>query len=326
MLEENGKEAEAASKWWLPGEGSDSDESPGNPFTSFFWMEGDSLAPPCQAEMDVVDRILDLVNLCEDDHIFDLGCGDGRIPLRAASRFGCKGTGIEIEAKEAAKFRAYIGSSGLSTKVTCIEGDLRTVDLSEASVVVTYLLPEAMEEISSKLKEALQRGCRVVCNTWGISSPEVVATRRETIGNISILLYSPADSPNPAPKKIKANSLKEGYASFTEHWSPRLAGQINDMHLKLVKVQGTFVWHHHDVQDELFLVTKGCLQMGLRDPEERWETVDEGSFIIVPKGIEHCPRAEEECEVILLEPAGTLNTGNLKDDEKTKAILETLYD
>ena len=92
------------------------------------------------------------------------------------------------------------------------------------------------------------------------------------------------------------------------------------MHLKLVKVQGDFVWHHHEHEDELFLVTKGVLTMKIRDPDEREENVSAGEFIIIPRGVEHCPFSAEECEIILLEPKSTLNTGNV-ENERTVADL-----
>ena len=122
-----------------------------------------------------------------------------------------------------------------------------------------------------------------------------------------------------------ASCNKTLFSKFSDHWSPKIAGEINSMHLKLVKVQGDFVWHHHDTEDELFLVTKGGpLHMKIRDPDERTEVVDVGEFIIIPKGVEHCPMAVNECEIILLEPKSTLNTGNVKNDDKTVELLDTL--
>lgn len=119
-------------------------------------------------------------------------------------------------------------------------------------------------------------------------------------------------SPNP-PK-----NLSRAFATFTETWSPRIAGQINNMLVKLAKFQGEFVWHYHDTEDELFLVHKGRLLMKFRD---RDEIVEEGEFIIVPHGVEHCPVAlSEVCEVVLLEPATTVNTGNT-DDARTVTKL-----
>ena len=106
-------------------------------------------------------------------------------------------------------------------------------------------------------------------------------------------------------------NLDRAFASFAETWSPRVAGQINNMMVKLAKFEGEFVWHHHDTEDELFLVHKGRLMMKFRD---RDEIVEEGEFIIVPHGVEHCPVAlDGVCEVLLLEPATTVNTGNAQD-------------
>lgn len=110
-------------------------------------------------------------------------------------------------------------------------------------------------------------------------------------------------------------NLAQKLALFNDHWRPRIVGELNDSHVKLVKVQGEFVWHHHDHEDELFLVLKGRLQMQFRD-RDVW--LDEGEFIIVPRGVEHRPVAPEEVELLLLEPKTTLNTGNVTD-EKTAA-------
>ena len=115
-------------------------------------------------------------------------------------------------------------------------------------------------------------------------------------------------------------NLASAFASFKEHWSPRIAGSINDMHIKLAKLRGEFVWHHHETEDELFLVTKGSLTMKFRD---RDETVNEGEFIIVPAGVEHCPVCDDECEVILLEPKSTLNTGT-ETNERTVTDLKEI--
>ena len=124
--------------------------------------------------------------------------------------------------------------------------------------------------------------------------------------------------------KPMTQNLNTLFNTFSDHWSPKIAGEINNMHLKLVKVQGDFVWHHHDVEDELFLVTKGQLKMKIKDPIERVEIVNQGEYIIIPKKVEHCPCADEECEIILLEPKTTLNTGNVKDDEKTVKDLDSV--
>lgn len=109
-------------------------------------------------------------------------------------------------------------------------------------------------------------------------------------------------------------NLTKSFGKFKETWSPRIAGQVNDMHIKLVKLEGEFVWHHHDVEDELFFVHSGRLLMKFRD---RDEVINPGEFIIVPHGVEHCPVAlDGVCEVMLVEPATTVNTGNADDDRK----------
>lgn len=106
------------------------------------------------------------------------------------------------------------------------------------------------------------------------------------------------------PEKVV---LAEKLARINEHWSPRIAGELNGQHVKLVKFQGEFVWHHHEHEDELFLVIDGAFDMHFRD---RIVTVRAGEFLIVPRGVEHRPVAEREVSVLLFEPAGTLNTGN----------------
>ncbi|HEY5616065.1 MAG TPA: cupin domain-containing protein [Bacteroidota bacterium] len=115
-------------------------------------------------------------------------------------------------------------------------------------------------------------------------------------------------------------NLAQKFKLFNEHWSPKIAGELNDSHVKLVKFKGEFVWHHHDNEDELFFVYKGRFCMKLRDGEV-W--VEEGEFIIIPKGVEHKPFAEEEVQVMLLEPKTTLNTGNVKND-RTVAELDKI--
>lgn len=115
-------------------------------------------------------------------------------------------------------------------------------------------------------------------------------------------------------------NLSEKFAAINEHWSPRIVGELNGQHVKLAKLKGEFVWHHHDHEDELFLVTKGKLTMRLRD---ECVEINEGEFFIVPKGTEHQPVADDEVEVMLFEPAGTLNTGNLRN-ERTVETPERL--
>lgn len=115
-------------------------------------------------------------------------------------------------------------------------------------------------------------------------------------------------------------NLKDKFASFHEQWNPKIVGEVNDCYVKAVKLRGEFVWHHHEYEDELFLVVKGALRMKFRDREA---LVREGEFIIVPRGIEHLPVADEEAHVLLLEPKTTLNTGNIVN-ERTVADLERI--
>ena len=103
---------------------------------------------------------------------------------------------------------------------------------------------------------------------------------------------------------------------FQEYWSPKIVGEVNDSHVKLVKLKGEFVWHHHEHEDELFLVIKGKLLIKLRD-QDIW--LDEGEFVIIPKMVEHMPVAEEEVHVLLLEPKSTLNTGNVQNERTVSA-------
>ena len=110
-------------------------------------------------------------------------------------------------------------------------------------------------------------------------------------------------------------NLAQKLSLIKDHWNPRIAGELNGQHLKLVKFQGPFTWHHHDHEDELFLVVKGRFRMDYReDGRDREEWIETGELVIVPRGVEHRPFAEEEAEVLLFEPASTLNTGNVADD------------
>ncbi len=115
-------------------------------------------------------------------------------------------------------------------------------------------------------------------------------------------------------------NLAQKFSMFQEYWSPKIAGELNDSYVKLVKLKGEFVWHHHDTEDELFLVIKGRLLIKLRD---RDIYLEEGEFVIIPRGIEHLPIAEEEAQVLLLEPKTTLNTGNI-GNERTVVDLERI--
>ena len=109
-------------------------------------------------------------------------------------------------------------------------------------------------------------------------------------------------------------NLEEKFGTFTDRWSPRIIAQVNDLHIKAVKVEGAFVWHKHDDTDELFIVHRGRLTIRYRD---RDVVLGPGELHVVPRGVEHITLAEEECEILLVEPAGTLNTGDASQSEKT---------
>ncbi|MGA9998268.1 MAG: cupin domain-containing protein [Pyrinomonadaceae bacterium] len=113
-------------------------------------------------------------------------------------------------------------------------------------------------------------------------------------------------------------NIEEKFKLFQEQWSPKIIGEVNDTYVKAVKFKGDFVWHHHDTEDEMFLVVKGRMTMKLRDGDV---ILEEGEFFIVPRGVEHCPVAEEEAHILLLEPKSTLNTGNVRN-ERTLPELE----
>jgi mannose-6-phosphate isomerase-like protein (cupin superfamily) len=112
--------------------------------------------------------------------------------------------------------------------------------------------------------------------------------------------------------------LAQKFDRFDDYWSPRIAGELNDSYVKLVKLKGEFVWHQHEQEDELFLVVKGHLTIKLRDQDIE---LDPGELAIVPRGVEHLPVAAEEVHALLLEPKSTLNTGNVQN-ERTVAALK----
>ena len=115
-------------------------------------------------------------------------------------------------------------------------------------------------------------------------------------------------------------NLIEKFDQIDEYWSPRIAGELNGQQIKIAKLKGEFIWHHHETQDEFFMVFKGSLIILLPDQQIN---LDEGEFFIVPHGVEHKPVAEEEAWVMMFEPAGTLNTGNVRSD-LTKEALENI--
>jgi len=123
---------------------------------------------------------------------------------------------------------------------------------------------------------------------------------------------------------IRVVNLAEKFSSFQDCWSPRIAGEINDMYVKLAKLSGEFIWHKHDNEDEMFLVVQGVLRMKIREEgSERELTIRPGEYLIVPKGMEHLPIADEVAHVVLLEPKSTLNTGDVVN-ERTRSELQSI--
>ena len=119
--------------------------------------------------------------------------------------------------------------------------------------------------------------------------------------------------------EINKVNLAEKFGLFTEHWSPKIVGELDNYHIKVVKIQGEFVWHKHDDVDEMFFVVDGQFTMQMRDGDV---IVQAGEFIIIPAGVEHCPLAHEECQIVLFEKAGTVNTGDATDSDKTVQELD----
>jgi mannose-6-phosphate isomerase-like protein (cupin superfamily) len=119
---------------------------------------------------------------------------------------------------------------------------------------------------------------------------------------------------------VEAINLEQKLSMLKDHWNPKIIGELNDSYVKVVKLKGEFVWHHHDEEDELFLVVKGRLLMRFREGNV---TVSAGEFIIVPRGVEHLPVAQEEVHLVLFEPKTTLNTGNVRN-ERTVEELERI--
>ena len=115
-------------------------------------------------------------------------------------------------------------------------------------------------------------------------------------------------------------NIEQKLSLFKDHWNPRIIGELNHQYVKLAKLKGEFIWHKHDDEDEMFLVLKGTLKIAFRD---RTETINENEIIIVPKGVEHKPIADEEVSIMLFEPVTTVNTGNL-ENERTRKKLESL--
>ncbi|CAH0480648.1 unnamed protein product [Peronospora belbahrii] len=170
----------------------ESDEEEQNP-GAFMWIEGDSLAPPCQSDHDVVSKIVEIACLTPNDVLFDLGCGDGRICIEAAKRFGVRARGVEIEQFLVKRFRRLIATNDLERLVSVSHGDLLDEDLSEATVIVTYLLPNALDQLASKFVKLLgqtNKNVRIICNTWGIRG--LTPDERHDVGlynNVPLFVY-----------------------------------------------------------------------------------------------------------------------------------------
>lgn len=185
--------------------------------------------------------------------------------------------------------------------------DLQDADLSGANLVGARLL--GAQIAGADLSGADLRTAE------DITQEELEETR----GDDRTLIPEELDRPARWRALAKVN-LAQVFAGFSETWSPKIVGDVNEMHVKVVKVTGEFIWHHHDTEDELFLIVKGRLLMRFRDREVRLEA---GEFLIVPHGVEHQPVAEGECEILLIEPKSTLNTGNVRN-ERTVEKLDRL--
>lgn len=122
----------------------------------------------------------------------------------------------------------------------------------------------------------------------------------------------------PAIEKV---NLKHKFTLFNEHWSPKIVGEVDNYHIKVAKIQGKFIWHKHDDVDELFFVVHGRFTMKLRDGDI---VVEEGEIIVIPAGVEHCPVADEECHFVMIEKAGTLNTGDVETSDRTVRELDRI--
>ena len=123
---------------------------------------------------------------------------------------------------------------------------------------------------------------------------------------------------------MKVVNLAEKFSRFTDYCNPRIVGEVNDLHVKVVKLKGEFLWHHHENEDELFLVTRGTLRIQYREGgEEREVKVGPGEFVVVTKGTEHRPIGDDEVHIVLFEPKSTLNTGNVVN-ERTVAQLQKI--
>lgn len=123
---------------------------------------------------------------------------------------------------------------------------------------------------------------------------------------------------------IRVVNFDEKFSTFDDYWAPRISGELNDNYVKLAKLKGEFMWHHHELEDEMFLVVRGTLRMGIRENgAERELTIRPGEFVIIPRGVEHLPIADEEVHLVMVEPKTTLNTGNVRN-ERTREELPAI--
>lgn len=162
------------------------------------WLEGDSLAPPCQADLDVVHSIASFIepHMSSSSILYDLGCGDGRICIYNSILYQCRSIGCEIEMSLIAKFEYYIERFSLYGLVNCIHGDLQQLNFSDASVIVIYLLPDAIAILHDRLVDMIRNGCVLVCNTWGPKG--LIPSERIQCGycnNVALLKYDKSSIP-----------------------------------------------------------------------------------------------------------------------------------
>ncbi len=198
--------------------------------------------------------------------------------------------------------------TGANLAIANLRGaDLRGADLSGANLVGARLL--GVDLVGANLRGA------------NLSTAEDLTEEQldEALGDENTVLPDGVKRPQHWTSINKVN-LEQAFASFSDHWWPRIIADVNDMHVKLVKLYGEFVWHKHEEEDELFLVAKGNMLVRFRD---RDVNVGEGELIVVPHGIEHQTVAYDECHVLLFEPKSTVNTGNVTN-ERTAVDLERL--
>jgi mannose-6-phosphate isomerase-like protein (cupin superfamily) len=180
--------------------------------------------------------------------------------------------------------------------------DLRAADLGTANLVGARLL--GVDLVGANLCGA------------NLSTAEDIAGEDLAEANGDESTQLPESIARPAHwLSIRKVNLREAFSRFNDHWQPRIVADIHGVQVKVIKLLGEFVWHRHDDEDELFLVTRGSLLMRFRDREVR---VSEGEFLVVPRGIEHQSAAEKECEVLLIEPGSTVNTGNVRNERTVR--------